>query len=130
MKESALQYTVQSRAFQFLLTMDGPEYYGIVLTNEASLDREINEEVPEEWKPLDTLGQKNWLECCRLSQKELLNLANIQYRIFLMTAFLRALSVLFEQAHLCYLFNLEIPCAMTCGSLIEEAIEVKFSAAK
>jgi hypothetical protein len=37
-----------------------------------------------------------------------------------------SLRVLFEQAHLCYLFNLEIPCAMTCGSLIEEALETRF----
>lgn len=34
--------------------------------------------------------------------------------------------VLFEQAHLAYLFDFDIPCTLTCGALIEEAFQERF----
>jgi hypothetical protein len=37
-----------------------------------------------------------------------------------------SLMVLFEQAHFCALFDLDIACLATCGSLIEEALGVRF----
>lgn len=37
-----------------------------------------------------------------------------------------SLRVLFEQAHLCYLFNFDIPCVVTCGSLLEDAFKTRF----
>jgi hypothetical protein len=38
----------------------------------------------------------------------------------------RSIRALFEQAHMCYLFDFDIPCTITCGSLLEEAIETRF----
>lgn len=35
--------------------------------------------------------------------------------------------VLFEQAHLAYLFDFDIPCTLTCGALVEEAFQVRFA---
>jgi hypothetical protein len=102
-----------------------PEYYGIVLDDEASLDREINEEVRKSgnlwihWaKELVGMLPAITKRAVEFSKHPISDISNDRIP--------ESLSVLFEQAHLCYLFNLEIPCAMTCGSLIEEAIEVKF----
>ena len=38
----------------------------------------------------------------------------------------KGLRVLFEQAHLCFLFDLDIPCVVTCGSLLENAFKSRF----
>jgi hypothetical protein len=38
-----------------------------------------------------------------------------------------SLSVLFEQAHLAYLFDFDIPCVLTCGALVEEAFKERFN---
>lgn len=38
----------------------------------------------------------------------------------------KSIHVLFEQSHLCFLFDLEVPCIISCGALLEEAIETKF----
>jgi len=37
-----------------------------------------------------------------------------------------SLRVLFEQANLCYLFDFDIPCVVTCGSLLEDAFKRRF----
>jgi hypothetical protein len=37
-----------------------------------------------------------------------------------------AIRTLFEQAHLCYLFDFDLPCTVMCGALIEQAFEEKF----
>ncbi len=37
-----------------------------------------------------------------------------------------SLRTLFEQAHMLYLFDFDIPCVLTCGTLIEELAEKKF----
>ena len=33
---------------------------------------------------------------------------------------------LFEQAHMSYFFNQDVPCTLVCGSLLEHAFEIKF----
>jgi hypothetical protein len=33
---------------------------------------------------------------------------------------------LFEQAHMSYLFNQDVPCTLVCGSLLEHAFEIRF----
>lgn len=38
-----------------------------------------------------------------------------------------SIRILFEQAHSLYLLDFDIPCALTCGSLLEEAFEQRFS---
>lgn len=38
----------------------------------------------------------------------------------------KSIGVLFEQSHLCFLFNLELPCIISCGALLEEAVENRF----
>jgi hypothetical protein len=35
-------------------------------------------------------------------------------------------SILFEQAHMLYLFDFDIPCVLTCGTLVEELVEKEF----
>jgi hypothetical protein len=35
---------------------------------------------------------------------------------------------LFEQAHMLYLFDFDIPCVLTCGTLVEELVEKEFPA--
>jgi hypothetical protein len=37
-----------------------------------------------------------------------------------------SIRVLFEQAHLSYLFDFDIPCTLTCGALVEEAFQSRF----
>jgi hypothetical protein len=39
----------------------------------------------------------------------------------------KSVAALFEKAHLSYLFDLEIPCVITCGALIEESIRIACS---
>jgi hypothetical protein len=37
-----------------------------------------------------------------------------------------SLRVLFEHAHMLYLFDFDIPCVLTCGALVEELVEKEF----
>jgi hypothetical protein len=41
-------------------------------------------------------------------------------------SFPESLTILFEQAHMSYLFNQDVPCTLVCGSLLEHAFEIKF----
>ncbi|MGD0630090.1 MAG: hypothetical protein ABR987_12085 [Terracidiphilus sp.] len=102
-----------------------PEYYGLVLDDEAYLDREINEDVRKSGN-LWIHWAKELVGMLPAVTKRAVELGKHPISDIPKDRVPESLSVLFEQAHLCYLFNLEIPCVMTCGSLIEEAIEAKF----
>ena len=101
------------------------EYYSLVLDDENNLDREITEDVRKSgnvwihWaKELVGMLPAVTKRAVKFSKHPITDIPKDRVP--------ESLRVLFEQAHLCYLFNLEIPCVMTCGSLIEDAIETRF----
>jgi hypothetical protein len=101
------------------------EYYSLVLDDEANLDREVSKEVRKSGN-LWIYWAKELVGMLPAVTKRAVELGKHPISDIPKDRLPESLRVLFEQAHLCYLFNLEIPCAMTCGSLIEEAIETRF----
>jgi hypothetical protein len=100
-----------------------PEYYGLVLDDEASLDREISDEVRKSgnlwihWaKELVGMLPTVTKRAVELGKHPISDIPNVP----------ESLSVLFEQAHLAYLFDFDIPCVLTCGALVEEAFQKRF----
>jgi hypothetical protein len=101
------------------------EYYSLVLDDEANLDREIREEVLKSgnlwiyWaKELVGMLPAVTRRAVELGKHPISQMPNDRVP--------EGLRALFKQAHLSYLFGLEIPCTLTCGALVEEAFQVRF----
>jgi len=101
------------------------EYYSLVLDDEANLDREISEDVRKSgnvwihWaKELVGMLPAVTKRAVELGKHPISDIP--QDRVPL------AYRTLFEQAHLLYIFDFDIPCILTCGTLVEEVVRKEF----
>lgn len=101
------------------------EYFSLEIDDEANFAREIEDDVRRSGN-LWIHWAKELVGMLPAVTKRAVELGKHPISDIPKDSVPKSLSVLFEQAHLCYIFNLEIPCVMTCGSLIEDAIETRF----
>ena len=101
------------------------EYCGLAMDDEASFAREIEEEVRGSGN-LWIHWAKELVGMLPAITKRAVELGKHPISDIPKDHVPESLSVLFEQAHLCYLFNFDIPCVVTCGSLLEDAFKTRF----
>ena len=101
------------------------EYCGLAMDDEASFDKEIEDDVRRSGN-IWIHWAKELVGMLPSVTKRAVELGKHPISEIPKDRVPESLRVLFEQAHLSYLFGFEIPCTLTCGALVEEAFQARF----
>ena len=101
------------------------EYCSLVMDDEASFQREIDDEVRRSGN-LWIHWAKELVGMLPTVTRRAVELGKHPISEIPKDRVPESLRVLFEQAHMLYIFDFDIPCLLTCGGLVEELVRKEF----